>query len=139
MNTDPSGPLYRKALARLLLDVLIRAGLILVLAMLCYQIFSPFLVLMVWALILAVTLYPLHQALARRMGGRQGWAATVITVLGVALIVAPTALLLSSMGDSVHGLIEEVQQDTLQIPPPRPGIAEWPVVGPKIHVYWQQA
>jgi hypothetical protein len=32
-----------------LLDVLIRAGLILALVMLCYQIFSPFLVLMVWA------------------------------------------------------------------------------------------
>ena len=66
-------------LERRLLDVLIRAGLILALAMLCYRIFSPFLVLMVWALILAVTLYPLHQALAARMGGRQGWAATLIT------------------------------------------------------------
>ena len=30
-----------------LLDVLIRAGLILALALLCYQVFSPFLVLMV--------------------------------------------------------------------------------------------
>jgi hypothetical protein len=77
-----------KRLSRLLLDVLIRAGLILALVMLCYRIFSPFLVLMVWALILAVTLYPLHQALAARMGERQGWAATLITVLGVALIAA---------------------------------------------------
>jgi predicted PurR-regulated permease PerM len=128
-----------KRLSRLLLDVLIRAGLILALVMLCYRIFSPFLVLMVWALILAVTLYPLHQALAARMGERQGWAATLITVLGVALIVAPTAVLLSSVGDSVHRLIEGVQQDTLQIPPPVPGVAEWPVVGPKIHAYWQMA
>ena len=84
--------------------MLIRAGLILALVMLCYRIFSPFLVLMVWALILAVTLYPLHQALAARMGGRQGWAATLITLLGVALIVAPTAVLLNSVGDSVHRL-----------------------------------
>ena len=38
--------------------------------MLCYRVFSPFLVLMVWAVILAVTLYPLHQWLAARMGGR---------------------------------------------------------------------
>ena len=91
MQTVPSDPAYERRLSRLLLDVLIRAGLILVLAMLCYRIFAPFLVLMVWALILAVTLYPLHQALAARMGGRQGWAATLITLLGVALIVAPTA------------------------------------------------
>ena len=46
--------------------MLIRAGLILALVMLCYQVFSPFLVLMVWALILAVTLYPLHQAAGRQ-------------------------------------------------------------------------
>ena len=50
------------------MDVLIRAGLILAMAMLCYQIFSPFLTLMVWALILAVTIYPLHQALASKIG-----------------------------------------------------------------------
>jgi predicted PurR-regulated permease PerM len=139
MQTVSSNPAYEWRRSRLLLDVLIRAGLILVLAMLCYRVFAPFLVLMVWALILAVTLYPLHQALARRMGGRQGWAATLITVLGVALIVAPTALLLNSMGDSVHSVIQQVQEDTLQIPPPKPGVAEWPVVGPKIHAYWQLA
>src|SRR5215471_677909 len=72
-----------------LLDVLIRAGLILALALLCYRVFSPFLVLMVWALILAVTLYPLLQAVARRIGQRQGLAAILITILGVLLIVTP--------------------------------------------------
>jgi predicted PurR-regulated permease PerM len=139
MNTDPTGPLYRKALARLLLDVLIRAGLVLALAMLCYRIFSPFLVLMVWALILAVTLYPVHQMLAAKMGGRQGWAATLLTTLAVALIVVPSAVMVNSMGDSVHHLIEQVQQNTLQVPPPSQRVAELPVVGPKIHAYWQMA
>jgi len=38
--------------------------------------------LMIWALILAITLYPLHQALARRVGGRQGLAAVLISVAG---------------------------------------------------------
>jgi predicted PurR-regulated permease PerM len=125
--------------SRRLLDVLIRAGLVLALVMLCYRVFAPFLVLMVWALILAVTLYPVHQWLAARMGGRTGWAATLITVLAVTLIVAPTAVLLSSIGDSVHRVIEGVQQNTLQIPPPKPGVAAWPVVGPKLHAAWQLA
>ena len=67
---DPAPPdreLDQRVVGRLL-DVLIRAGMILALALLCYQVFSPFLVLMEWALILAVTLYPLHQALAGRLG-----------------------------------------------------------------------
>jgi len=139
MQTVRYDPEYERRLARLLLDVLIRAGLTLVLVMLCYRIFSPFLVLMVWALILAITIYPLHRALAARLGGRRGWAATLITLLGVVLIVAPTAVLLDSMGDSVHRLVSEVQQGTLQVPPPKPSVAEWPVVGTKIHAYWQQA
>ena len=84
-----------------MLDVLIRAGLIFAMVVLCYRIFSPFLTLMVWALILAVAMYPLHQALASRIGGRQGLAATLIVLLGVVLIVVPTAVLMSSLGDSV--------------------------------------
>ena len=126
-------------LATPLLDVLIRAGLILAMAMLCYQVFSPFLHLMVWALILAVTLYPLHQSLASKIGGKQGLAATLLVVVGVVLIVVPTAMLMSSLGDSVHQLVNDVQNNTLKIPAPRPGVEAWPVVGKKIHDVWSKA
>ena len=122
-----------------LMDVLIRAGLILAMAMLCYQIFSPFLTLMVWALILAVTIYPLHQALASKIGGKQGLAATLLVVVGVVLIVAPTAMLMSSLGDSVHQLVNDVQNNSLKIPAPRPGVEAWPVVGKQIHDVWSKA
>ena len=126
-------------LASPLLDVLIRAGLILAMAMLCYQVFAPFLTLMVWALILAVTLYPLHQSLARQIGGKQGLAATLLVVVGVVLLVVPTAMLLSSLGDSVQHLVHDVQNNTLKIPAPRPGVETWPVVGKPIHDVWSKA
>jgi predicted PurR-regulated permease PerM len=128
-----------RRIASRLLDVLIRAGFILAMVLLCYRIFSPFLPLMVWALILAVTLYPLHQSLAARMGGKQGLSATVLVLLGTALIVAPTAILMSSLGDSVQQLVTDVQNNTLKIPPPRDGVAEWPVVGKRIHATWSAA
>jgi predicted PurR-regulated permease PerM len=138
MSGQPDTVLERRLASRLL-DVLIRAGLILALAALCYQVFSPFLTLMVWALILAVTLYPMHQALAGKMGGKQGRAATLIVLLGIGLIVTPTAVLMSSLGDSIHQLIADVQNNSLQIPPPRDGVAEWPVVGKKVHALWSKA
>jgi predicted PurR-regulated permease PerM len=128
-----------KRVARSLLDVLIRAGLILALVMLCYQVFAPFLTLMVWALILAITIYPLHLSVASRLGGRQGLAATLQVLLGIVLILAPTALLMSSLGDSVRQLVNDVQANTLQIPPPRDSVAEWPVVGTKLHALWSRA
>jgi predicted PurR-regulated permease PerM len=121
------------------LDVFIRAGLILALAMLCYKVFAPFLTLMVWALILAVALYPMHQYLADKFGGKQGLAATILTLLGIALIVVPTAVLMSSLGDSVHQLIIDVQENTLEIPAPPDAVATWPLVGEKLHAFWSAA
>ena len=55
-------------IASRLMDVLIRVALIFMLALLCYRIFAPFISLMVWASILAVALYPVHQALASKVG-----------------------------------------------------------------------
>jgi len=122
-----------------LLDVLIRAGFIGVLAALCYVVFAPFLTLMVWALILAVTLYPLHRALARTVGGKQGVAATIVVIGGILLIIGPTALLVNSFGTTVHDLVGAVQHNTLEIPAPREGIKEWPIVGKKIDDVWSRA
>ena len=140
MNTPwPPTEEIQKGISSRLLDVLIRAGFIAVLAALCYTVFAPFLTLMVWAVILAVTLYPLHRWLARRMGGREGLAASVVVIGGCVLIITPTALLMNSFGSSLHELVRAVQQNTLDVPPPRESIRDWPVVGGKIYAFWSQA
>lgn len=126
-------------LSRKLLDVFIRAGLVFALAVLCYRIFSPFLSLLAWALILAVTLYPAHQKLARRMGGKQGLAATLLVVGGIVLIGVPTAVLMASLGDSVQHFIDSLRSNTLKIPAPSPGVADWPIAGKRVHGLWTQA
>ncbi len=135
---DPD-PEFEGRVSALLLDVFIRAGLVLALAMICFLVFSPFLSLMTWALILAVTLYPLHQSVAAKIGGRQGLAATLLVLLGIVVVIVPTAALMNSLGDSVHRLINDVQNNTLQVPPPRAGVAEWPLVGERVHAFWTKA
>jgi len=140
MNSSwqPDHDLEQRLSSRLL-DVLIRAGLIGVLAALCYVVFAPFMTLMAWALILAVTLYPLHLWLAHRVGGRQGLAATLLVVAASVLIITPTTILMNSFGTSVQDFISAVQHNTLEIPPPRAGIQEWPIVGKKIYAFWSKA
>jgi hypothetical protein len=101
-------------LSRRLLDIFIRAGLVLALVLLCYQIFSPFMTMMLWALILAVTIYPLHQMLAARIGGKQGLASTLIVLLAIGVIFTPTVMLASQFGDSVHSLVNGVRDNTLR-------------------------
>jgi predicted PurR-regulated permease PerM len=126
-------------LSRRLLDVFIRVGLVLGLVLLCYLIFSPFLKMMLWAVVLAITIYPLHQMLAARIGGKQGVAATIVVLLAVGVIVTPTILLASQFGDSVQNLVTSVRDNTLQIPAPSEKVAAWPVVGKKVHAIWSQA
>jgi len=140
MNTPrPPDPDLERRLSRRLMDVFIRAGLVVALVMLCYQIFSPFVALMAWALILAVALYPAQQKLARGMGGRQGLAATTLVLVGIVLIVLPTTVLMLSLGDSVRGFVVSMRDNTLQIPAPRDGVTEWPVIGKKVHALWSMA
>jgi predicted PurR-regulated permease PerM len=55
---NAADPDLEKRISGRLLDVLIRFGLIVTLVVLCFKIFAPFVSLMVWALILAVALYP---------------------------------------------------------------------------------
>ena len=132
-------PDLERRLARRLLDVLIRAALLVAMAMLCYRVLAPFLPLAIWALIFAVTLYPLHLRVAAYLGGRNGLAATLIVLLGIAAFVVPIALLMSSLGNSLRTLIEAVQQNTLQIPAPPEKVASLPVIGEKLHDLWGRA
>jgi predicted PurR-regulated permease PerM len=140
MSTQPNyDPELEQRMASTLMDVLIRVGLILAMVILCFRVFAPFLNLMMWALILAVTLYPMHVWLAGKLGGRQGLAATLIVLLGAAVAVVPTAALMNSLGDSVQGLITGVQNNTLVVPTPREGVENWPLIGDKVHAYWTRA
>jgi predicted PurR-regulated permease PerM len=136
---DPPDRELEKRLSDRLLDVLIRAGLVLVLVLLCYKIFAPFLAMMAWALILAVTLYPLHQKLARKTGGKPGRAATLLVLVCAVAIVAPTVMLVNSLGDSLHTFATHLSNNTLHIPAPPQGVADWPVIGKKLHTFWAQA
>jgi predicted PurR-regulated permease PerM len=135
---DPSRPDDALVSARLL-DIMIRAGLIAALAALCLVVFAPFLTLIAWAIVLAVVLFPLHRRFAKRIGGREGLAATLIVAAGIIVLVVPTAILMNSFGTTVKGLVDSVQNDTLQIPAPPDGVQGWPLVGPKIHGAWSKA
>jgi predicted PurR-regulated permease PerM len=120
-------------------DTLVRIALIGSLAWLCFTVFSPFLKLMVWSIILSVNLYPAHQWLARKLGKRQGLASIILVVFGIALIVVPTWLLMNSFADSVHRFVGAVQQNTLHVPPPPESVKNLPIVGTKIHTGWSKA
>lgn len=120
-------------------DGLIRVGLILFLVAASVRVFSPFMNLMMWALILAVTLYPIHQSLARKLGDRPGRSATLLVVLALLVLGVPVAVIGSSLAEQVTGLVESYRAGTLAFKPPPASVAEWPLVGSKVFDAWSAA
>lgn len=129
----------KKILSQDITDIMIRLGLIAFLVFMSAKIFSPFMGLMLWALILAVTLYPLHQRMANRFGGRQGRAATLLVLCGILLIGVPTVMLVGSAVEFAQETYAAFENDGITIPAPAPGVAEWPLIGPKLHETWTMA
>ncbi|WP_248324286.1 MULTISPECIES: AI-2E family transporter [unclassified Caballeronia] len=132
-------PVTERTLSRELLDVLIRAGLVAVLAVFCFRVFVPFLNLMVWALILAVTLYPLQVKLRGPLGGRNGLIASLIILVAFAVILVPTYLLGVAIANSMDHAMSIIRSGTLHIPPPAESVAAWPFVGRHVYDFWAQA
>ena len=116
-------PTFEKSLSRELIDVLIRAALIAALAILCFEIFNPFLHLMLWAVILAITLYPLQVRLKSRLGNKDGFTATLIVLIAIAILMVPIYLLGNSMTQSVEVALATVKSGNFQIPPPAESVA----------------
>lgn len=120
-------------------DAMIILSLIAVLAYFCMRIVTPFLPVLLWGLVLAVMIYPLQQSLAKRLGGRQGGASSIIVVLGILLIVGPVAMLGTSFAKHAQAWNTKFENNELAIPQPGQGVAEWPVVGEKIYKGWSEA
>ncbi|UCE77036.1 MAG: AI-2E family transporter [Gammaproteobacteria bacterium] len=122
-----------------LTDTLIRLAIVAVLVVLCVRIFEPFLGLMLWALILAVALYPAHQWMVRRFAMRQGRAATLLVLISVLAVGVPGFMLGGSFASQVYDFHARFKNDEITIKKPDPAVAEWPLVGKKVYASWSQA
>ncbi|MCB1857535.1 MAG: AI-2E family transporter [Gammaproteobacteria bacterium] len=131
--------IVKQFLSSELVDALVRFGLIAFVVVMCVKVFSPFMGLMLWGLILAVALYPFHQRLAKFLGGRQGRASTLMVVIGLVMIGLPTVIVGSSFAGQIHDVFGAFQEQTISVRPPDPAVAQWPLIGKKVYGTWSAA
>jgi len=127
------------AVFRTVIDVGVRAGLLLALAAFCYRIVAPFVPLMLWGAIIAVALAPLYPSLKSFLGGRNGLAAASFVLAGLALLVVPTVVLSTTLVDAAQSLAQGLHSGTIDIPDPPDSVAGWPLVGERLHAFWSLA
>lgn len=126
--------------AKDMMDTVMRIGLIAILAFICVRIFSPFAMIVLWGLVLAVALYPMHKGLAKSLGGRQGRAASIIVIVGLLIIGGPSTMLGISMAGHTSDVYSAFNSDAgIHIDQPEDSVADWPLIGKKIHSAWSSA
>jgi len=121
------------------LESAIRIGLIALLVWGCFLIFRPFLIPVLWAIIIANSVYPFYRKLENGLGGRSNLTAALFTLVAIALLMVPTVMLFGSLIDSVKVLSAGLTNGTLTIPPPTDSVATWPVIGESVHKLWHSA
>jgi predicted PurR-regulated permease PerM len=135
MATIPNESKKMKALV----DVAIKLGLLGLMVYWCGLLISPFVIIVVWAAVLAVALYPVFAWLKGKLGGRGGWASTIIVLTGIVLIVGPVSAMALAMVDNIQALQVHLEAGDIRIPPPPEGVSEWPLIGKPIAKLWAQA
>jgi len=121
------------------IEAAVRIGALAILLLWCFSIAEPFLVPIVWGVIVAVATYPAYRWLESRLGGRRVLSAVLFTALMVVVIVVPAAVLGDSLVKGVRSATAAFQAGTLAIPPPPEGLKTWPFVGERLHGFWQLA
>ncbi|WP_160175117.1 AI-2E family transporter, partial [Photobacterium sanctipauli] len=121
------------------LDLFIKAGLLLVIGALCFQILQPFLLPMVWGGIIAIALNPLVNLIRRRFGLSRGKSSAVITATVLAALIIPTVWFSGAAFTTTQALATSMADGSLVVPQPAAGVAEWPIVGEPLHKAWSLA
>lgn len=132
MDFPESHAVFRKNM----LDVFIKAAALGILAVWTFQLIKPFLVPVIWGIILAVAAEPLIFWVSKKMGGRRTLAAVLLVLIIIAVLIIPTVMLVISSIEKLQDVTVQMQNKTLSIPPPPQSVIGWPLIGESLHKFW---
>ena len=120
-------------------DTTIRLFILILIVGWCLAIMYPFVNIILWSLILAMAMHPLHRTLSKKLGDRPKLASTFIILAAVVIIFLPTWLLIDSLIAQAKELKASFDAGTLTIPPPTEKVKDWPVIGAGLYDLWYNA
>jgi predicted PurR-regulated permease PerM len=122
-----------------IVDVIIRLGFLSLLLMWCFDILRPFILILVWAIVIAIAVYPVHKFFVKILRGRKILAVVVLTLFMLSIIIIPSGLIMYSLYEGVNHFSELFKTGEPLIPPPGGSTANWPTIAKPIVDFWQLA
>lgn len=120
-----------------IIELTIRLATLILLLFYCIEILAPFLMPVLWAIIIAVAVFPVHKKLQKRLGNREKLSAIIITLTILSLIFIPAGLFISSISGTIIDFKNQAEAGTLHLDQPSPIILSWPVVGKPLYEFLQ--
>jgi len=120
-------------------EVVVRLAFVGLITVWCGRIIAPFLMPVLWGLIIATALYPAFLRLKRGLGGRNRLAGVVFIVVSLVVVMAPTLWLADSVIGGASRLGQGLEDGTLVVPAPAASVKDWPVIGERVYGAWSAA
>ncbi len=127
----------RDEVVRLSFEVAISLLLVFLIVAWSIQILMPFVTLIAWGAVIAISLYGPYCKMRDRLGSRG--ATVLFGLLGVAIILVPTLLFAESLITSVMNFSKSVESGEFHITPPGENVQDWPLIGAKLYEVWNAA
>lgn len=118
-------------------ELLLQVTVVALLCLGCWLVLRPFFSALLFAAVIAITVWPLFVALQRPLHAWPGLAASLVCAVVVGAIVGPVAILALSVGDSLHWLLQlyDTWAAGTGAAPPQ-WLARVPLFGPTLQQYW---
>jgi len=139
MDRNSDSPQRIQLSSRQIIHVLIQVVALSLLLIYSFNVLQSFITPVVWAAILAVALYPMHQRLKKAFGGKGTLAAIAVTIIMLAFFILPSVWLTVASASEVKDVVNSYQDGKLRVPPPPSYVQNWPLIGHKTYNIWQQA
>lgn len=139
MNRAAPDASHRDRLTATWVELGIRLGVLAFLLYWAFILVRPFITIAIWSIVLTVALDPVYEWIAVRLGGRRRFAALLLTVLSLIIVIGPAMWLILGLMESLHTLSERFDLTAPVLPPPSSTVKSWPLIGESIYDFWQLA
>ncbi len=121
------------------INTTLRIGFIVLLLVWSFQIIKPFIMPVLWGIIIAVAVYPMFIKLSNVLGNKRKLSSVIITVVALSILIIPSAFFIDSTIAGIQNLANQLQEGTLIVPVPDQLVKDWPVVGDELYNIWYLA
>jgi predicted PurR-regulated permease PerM len=120
-------------------DTIIRLGVLFLLIGWCYDILKPFVLILIWAIVIAIAFSPIYESIVKLFRGKKILATIFLALLLLSILVVPSVLMTQSLYVEIHNFSTSYQAGEHLIPPPGASTKDWPTITKPILDIWSSA